>query len=211
MWFWKRKASKETVRVHAGLLSKYIQESIAHFQKEQEARIAAERKEREARIAAERKERERRAAANSDIRYSRRVADDPDIKYSRRDTVDVRSYMNWEKSQKTYKSFSKSVLENIEKRQITNKAFYRLAGIDRKLFSKLSTDFSYQPSKNTAIRCCLALHLNEIEAVELMKIAGYAFSDNNPLDLAIRYCIIHGIYDLDCVNGLLDEMEIRTL
>lgn len=126
-----------------------------------------------------------------------------DIKYSLR-TPDVSAdYYDWEKSQRSYESFSAHVLSIMDKKNLSSTEFYSRAGFDRKLFSKLKTDYTYQPAKITAIQCCLALHLNESEANALLQMAGYAFSNNNPFDLAIRYCIHNQIYKLDEVNELL--------
>lgn len=206
MWFLRKKNSSEAVAAHSAALKAYIEKSLELYRKAQRERLAEEaRRRREQEQAAQNR-------ADSGIRYSSRdIFDDADIKYSRRGIFDVQSYQSWEKTQKSFVTFSAKIRRLIEQRNLTNREFYRRADIDRKLFSKLYNDFTYQPSKNTAIRCCLALHLNEAESIDLLKSAGFAFSDNSPFDLAIRYCIIHGVYDIGEVNGLLDAMEIVTL
>lgn len=190
MWFLRKKKTAKTLELHAQPLKKYVSESIAFYKKKQQMQ----------------------AQADKGIRYSLRdTSDDSGVRYSLRDTSDRSTYLEWEKTQKTYTSFSSSVRKYIERQQLTNREFYRRADLDRKLFSKLYNDFSYKPSRNTAIKCCLALHLNEEEADGLLKEAGFAFSVGNSFDLAIRYCIIHKLYNLDDVNALLESLEEQTL
>lgn len=148
------------------------------------------------------------------IRYSVR---DPGVQYSLRggeleDTTTLRSkYFSWEAKQRSRNTFSSKVLGYLADKQFDPRVFYRQAGMDRKLFSKLKTDFCYQPKKETAIRCCLALQLTVTEAADLLKTAGYALSDSNSFDLAIRYCLDNGIYDLAAVNVLLEALEEHVL
>ena len=82
----------------------------------------------------------------------------------------------------------------MEELKLDSQTLFKRAGIDRKLFSKLKTDSNYQPSKDTAIRYCLAFRLDEEETDEWMKSAGYWLSDTSEFDLAIRYCIDKGIF-----------------
>lgn len=120
-------------------------------------------------------------------------------------------YHEWEKTQKETESFSTIVLKRIDEQGMTAKDFYSKAGLDRKLFSKLKTDYGYQPNRNTAICCCLALRLNQAETDSLLKCAGYALANTSSFDLAIQYCIAHRIYDLMEVNAILYELEERLL
>lgn len=156
----------------------------------------------------------------------RRHLDDPPIRYSMRD-LDPQTeqrdliekeilqklrqqYMQWEPQQRSRYTFSSQVLTTLSHKQIDPRTFYRQAGIDRKLFSKLKTDFCYRPNRETALRCCLALHLTVGEAITLLKSAGYALSDSSSFDLAIRYCLANGIYDLSAVNMLLEALDEKV-
>ena len=116
-------------------------------------------------------------------------------------------YHEWERKNKKQESFSAIVLRRIDEMGMEPKTFYRQAGMDRKLFSKLKTDYCYQPNKKTAIQCCLALKMNRKEAEELLKCAGYALAESSSFDLAIRYCIERNIFDLLEVNALLEALE----
>lgn len=140
---------------------------------------------------------------------------DAKIQYSLRSDIESielrKKYLEWEKRQRTNQTFSSKVLSYLERKSMSPSVFYRKAGIDRKLFSKMKTDFCYQPNKTTAIRCCLALQLNKSEALDLLESAGFTFSASNSFDLAIYYCISNGIYDLIAVNTLLDALDEKIL
>ena len=151
---------------------------------------------------------------NRQIQYSLRT---PEVDHSQRDLMEElmmknlrQQYMAWEPKQRNRSTFSRKVLTLLSLKQIDPKAFYRQAGIDRKLFSKIKTDFCYQPNKETALRCCLALHLDVGEALDLLKSAGYTLSDSSSFDLAIRYCLVSGVYDLSAVNMLLEALEEKV-
>ncbi len=104
------------------------------------------------------------------------------------------------------KTFSCRLMRLLEERRIRPAAFYGAAGIDRKLFSAIRCDPCYQPSRETALRCCLALRLGVGEAETLLASAGYAFSDGRRRDLVIRTCIEKGIFSVDDVNTVLDAL-----
>lgn len=139
----------------------------------------------------------------SEVNYSRKS----DIRYS----IDVDDYTDWERENAEYKSFSQSVLEGMNEKGLTPIQFYKKAHIDRKLFSKLKTDYCYKPNKTTAIKLCFALDLSLDDAEELLKKAGYALSKSDPFDLAIRYCFVSGITDIDIVNEILTRLEEKTI
>ena len=73
------------------------------------------------------------------------------VKYSLRSdyqAIELRNrYLEWEKRQRTNKTFSSIVMSHLERKGMRPSAFYHKAGIDRKLFSKMKTDFCYQPNK----------------------------------------------------------------
>lgn len=107
-------------------------------------------------------------------------------------------------------TFSARLTLLLAEKHIRPPAFYRAAGIDRKLFSAIRRDYGYQPSRETAIRCCLALRLNIEETEELLKSAGYALSPARRFDLVIRWCVENGVWNVDRVNALLDELGEKT-
>ena len=132
-----------------------------------------------------------------------------DVKYSRK--VSISDYEEWERENAEYKSFSQSVLDGMNEKGLTAIQFYKKAHIDRKLFSKLKTDYCYKPNKTTAIKLCFALDLSITPAEELLKKAGYALSKSDPFDLVIRYCFACEITDIDIVNEILIRLDEKTL
>lgn len=120
-------------------------------------------------------------------------------------------FYSWVCERKPAETFSAAVIRMMNERGMKPGVFCRKSGMDRKLFSKLKTDERYQPNKVTAIRCCLALELAPDDAVTLLKCAGYALSDTSEFDLAIRYCLEHGIYDLMTVSELLFMLNVRVM
>ena len=122
-----------------------------------------------------------------------------------------RYYHSWEKRNALLKSFSSEVARLVEEKFRKPSAFYLPAGIDKRTFHRMKTDYAYKPSKNTAIRCCLGLHLDREEAEDLLKLAGYALSPSDPSDLVVRFCLENGIWDLAGVNLLMNSFDIRDL
>jgi hypothetical protein len=88
---------------------------------------------------------------------------------------------------------------------------YNKAGIDRKHFSKIRTNPTYRPRKNTVIALAFALELDFEDTDELLSAAGYSLSDSETYDLVIRFCLEKNIYDLDSVNQALDYFSLKPL
>lgn len=98
----------------------------------------------------------------------------------------------------------------IDERNLKDSDVYKKAGIDRKLFSKIRrTD--YQPSKDTALKLCIALNLNTDDTKDLLGKAGYALSQSIERDLIIQYCITNKIFDLMKINNYLFSFSQKTL
>ena len=57
----------------------------------------------------------------------------------------------------------------------------------------------------------VGLHLSEDETIDLLKSAGYAFSDGSKRDWIVRYCLEHKIYNINQVNTLLFEYDQEQL
>lgn len=129
----------------------------------------------------------------------------PDVQYSLPSTPsDDQRLKEYLQKKRESPPFCSSVLQLIEKKQMTPKDFYSAAAFDRKLFSAIKNGgYSYQPSRNTAIRSCFALQLTLSEAEHLLKIAGFALSNASTSDLLISYCLEQGIWNLFDVDDLM--------
>lgn len=121
----------------------------------------------------------------------------------RRSLQDVMSHMG--------ESFQECLLRMIDERGLTDSEVYKRANIDRKLFSKIRCNPSYNPSRRTVMAFVIALRLNMDEAVDLLRKAGMALSPGSKFDLIITYCIQNRIYDIFKINALLFDYDQPTL
>ncbi len=105
-------------------------------------------------------------------------------------------------------SFSQLTVKYVRERFNGNAvAFYTTAGIDRRHYSKIISNRSYAPSKQTAIYAALAFRLSESEAIAYLKSAGYAFSSSTTEDIVYRTCIRNGVYEIENVESLVKEFR----
>lgn len=111
------------------------------------------------------------------------------------------------KNRKT-ETFSDMLLRLIDERGMKDSEAYKRANLDRRLFSKLRKK-EYIPNKNTVMALCVALKLSLDESVDLLKRAGYAFSDVIDQDLIVKHYIEIKNYDIYEINEVLYD-ETKT-
>lgn len=109
------------------------------------------------------------------------------------------------------RSFGKKLLDLIDERGVRPSKIYKAADVDRRLYSRITADFSYKPSKDTCVAFAFALHLSPEETVDLLSRAGYALSHSSKRDLILEYLISVGQYDLITVNTVLDQLGEKIL
>lgn len=119
---------------------------------------------------------------------------------------DVSHYIE---NNKDLKPFQQLLFEYIDKRNLKDSDVYNKVHIDRRLFSKIRSDESYHPSKETILLLGFSLKLNEEEIINLLESASYSLPKNNYYDLIIRFCFKEGIYDIKKVNDLLDYYHCK--
>lgn len=108
-------------------------------------------------------------------------------------------------------SFVDKMKEYIRTKNLRDVDVYKAAQIDRRLYSKLVSDHTYKPSKDTCVAIALALKLSMDQAKDLLTRAGYALSHSSKRDLAIEYCFADRIYDVNDVNELLYNLDLKTI
>ena len=108
-------------------------------------------------------------------------------------------------------TFQVQLLKLIDASGETDPVVYKRANIDRKLFAKIRKDENYKPSRKTAIALAIALKLDVAETQDLLQRAGYSISLTTTSDLIIRYCLEHGIWNINDVNSILFRFDQETL
>ena len=108
-------------------------------------------------------------------------------------------------------SFTTRLLRLIDERGLKDSTVYKQSNISRQHFSKIQCNREYNPKKKTVLAFAVGLHLSEDETIDLLKSAGYAFSDSSKRDWIVRYCLENKIYNINQVNTLLFEYDQEQL
>lgn len=165
---------------------------------------------------------EEKAEEKSEVKYSLKNPDikfsDRDVQYSFRDNYDsqsidraVRSLSSSDSPLKalrtlednTNMSFVDKMLDYINIKHMRDSDVYKAAQVDRRLFSKIVSDRSYKPAKDTCIALSLALRLSLSEANDILSRAGYVLSHSSKRDVVIEYFFREQIYNINDVNEIL--------
>ena len=108
-------------------------------------------------------------------------------------------------------SFTTRLLRLIDERGLKDSTVYKQSNISRQHFSKIQCNRDYNPKKKTVLAFAVGLHLSEDETIDLLKSAGYAFSDGSKRDWIVWYCLEHKIYNINQVNTLLFQWDQELL
>lgn len=111
----------------------------------------------------------------------------------------------------TNMSFVDKMLEYIKEGHMRDSDVYKAANIDRRLFSKIASDRTYKPSKDTCIALALALRLSIDDANDILSRAGYTLSHSSKRDVVIEYFFRERVYDLNDMNEVLYRLGQKPL
>ena len=87
---------------------------------------------------------------------------------------------------------------------------YRAACLSRKTYSSIVSNELRPVAKDTAVAFALAMRLSPNEADDLLKSAGFSFSQFYLEDIIVKTCITAGIYDIERVNAILAAHGAKT-
>ena len=107
-------------------------------------------------------------------------------------------------------SFGEKLAWWLEQKHIKPRDFYPRANINTSWYSSV-VNARVEPKKNMAMACAVGLRLNLQEAEDLLKTAGYAFSNSNLSDVIVKCYIEHGIWDINEINDVLFEKDLVPL
>ena len=111
--------------------------------------------------------------------------------------------------EKNVDTWQETVLYLIDIKGYTDPEVYKRGNISKQTFSKIRCNRYYQPLKDTAIQMCFGLKLNLDETRDLMNKAGFTLSSSIKRDLVVRYFIEEKIYDINSLNDVLYDMELK--
>ena len=107
-------------------------------------------------------------------------------------------------------SFEKHLQKLINKKGLKNSEVYAAANINKQYFSKLLKG-QVKPSKEKVLALAVGLRLNMDEAVDFLKIAGYAISPISQTDAVVKYFIEHEQYSVIMIDMVLFDYGLAPL
>ncbi len=107
-------------------------------------------------------------------------------------------------------SFEKHLQQLINKKGLKNSEVYAAANISKQYFSKLLKG-QVKPSKEKVLALAVGLKLNMDEAVDFLRLAGYALSPVSQTDVIVEYFIRHADYSVMKIDIVLFDYGLEPL
>lgn len=108
-------------------------------------------------------------------------------------------------------SFPEMLIRMIDEKGFSDPVVYKKANVSKQTFWKILNKENYLPQKSTIVALAIALELSLNESKDLLKKAGYAFSNNNLFDVIVLYFIENKNYNIFEINDVLFEYEVDLL
>ncbi len=108
-------------------------------------------------------------------------------------------------------NFADYLMKTIDEKGLKNSAVYREAFVSKQTFSKIQTDPSYHPKKLTALCLAVGAKMSFPEAVRLLSLAGYSFSEYDRVDIIFSYFIRHHRTSIYEIRAALERYGIFIL
>ena len=105
------------------------------------------------------------------------------------------------------KGFREMLFDLIDERGMTDVECYKKANVDKRTFSKIKSNPSYRPSKQTVIAFAISLRLDMEQTQALLATVGFTLSGSNLFDKIIQYFICTENYDIFEINQALFEFD----
>lgn len=112
---------------------------------------------------------------------------------------------------KTEKTFSELLFDYIKELNIDEVKLYKIANIDRRLFSKIRSYNEYHPSFGTVTLLALALNLSCDNYEHLLKSASYSLPQNSYINITLKYCFDEKIFDINKVDSILYSISGKSI
>ena len=116
-----------------------------------------------------------------------------------------------EKDPELEKPFSDTLFDLIDEKHADEVDIYKKANLDKRLFSKIRSNPDYHPSKATVLSLCMALNLSMEETEILLNTIGASLSMSDMSDVIVKAFILNEIYDLNQLNLVLLEKNLKPL
>ncbi|MGN0812250.1 MAG: hypothetical protein ACI4MQ_01915 [Candidatus Coproplasma sp.] len=110
---------------------------------------------------------------------------------------------------KSDKTFGDAVYTIMDKHGMTAPQVYKNALMRRQDFARVTDTKCENVTRKMVWQIVIGLHCTLVEADELLFSAGY-IRRNNKFDLTLQYCVEHGIYDIEAIDAVLSEYNLKT-
>lgn len=112
---------------------------------------------------------------------------------------------------KDEKTFVEKIIEYVDRSGKKDSEIYKPMEYSKQAYSKMMSNLSTKPKKNTAMLFCLSLELTYEESIDLLARAGYTFDVTEKKELVVEACIKNGFYDIWKINFMLEDNGLPML